>query len=78
MLESQIITDEKLPNIHPGEVLKEEFLSPMNVSAYRLAKEINVPETRISEINRLMNEYIEKGGADNGGNPLFKILWNNC
>ena len=52
MLESQIITDEKLPNIHPGEVLKEEFLSPMNVSAYRLAKEINVPETRISEIIR--------------------------
>ena len=50
MLESQTITDERLPNIHPGEVLKEEFLSPMNVSAYRLAKEIHVPETRISEI----------------------------
>ena len=52
MLESQIITNEKLPNIHPGEVLKEEFLVPLNVSAYRLAKEINVPETRISEIVR--------------------------
>ena len=52
MLESQIITDEKLPNIHPSEVLKEEFLSPRNVSAYRLAKEINVQETRISEIIR--------------------------
>ena len=52
MSESQTITDEKLPNIHPGEVLKEEFLVPMNVSAYRLAKEINVPETRISEIIR--------------------------
>lgn len=52
MLESQTITDEKLPNIHPGEVLKEEFLVPMNLSAYRLAKEINVPETRISEIIR--------------------------
>ncbi len=50
MLESQTITNDRLPNIHPGEVLKEEFLSPMNVSAYRLAKEINVPETRISEI----------------------------
>ena len=50
MSESQIITNEKLPNIHPGEVLKEEFLVPMNISAYRLAKEINVPETRISEI----------------------------
>ena len=52
MLKSQIITKEKLPNIHPSEVLKEEFLVPMNVSAYRLAKEINVPETRISEIVR--------------------------
>ena len=52
MLESQTITNEKLPNIHPGEVLKEEFLIPMNLSAYRLAKEINVPETRISEIIR--------------------------
>ena len=52
MLESQIITDEdeKLPNIHPGEILKEDFLDAMNISAYRLAKEINVSETRISEI----------------------------
>lgn len=52
MSKSRIITNKKLPNIHPGEVLKEEFLVPMNVSAYRLAKEINVPETRISEIVR--------------------------
>lgn len=50
MSESQIITNEKLPNIHPGEILKEEFLEAMGISAYRLAKEINVPETRISEI----------------------------
>ena len=50
MSESRIITDEKLPNIHPGEILKEDFLNVMNISAYRLAKQINVPETRISEI----------------------------
>ena len=50
MSKSQIITNENLPNIHPGEILKEEFLVPMNISAYRLSKEINVPETRISEI----------------------------
>ena len=37
MLESQIPTNVKLPNIHPGEILKEEFLVPMNISAYRLA-----------------------------------------
>lgn len=50
MSESRITTDNKLANIHPGEVLKEEFLVPMNISAYRLAKEISIPQTRISEI----------------------------
>lgn len=41
---------EKLKNIHPGEVLNEEFLIPMGISAYRLAKETFIPQTRISEI----------------------------
>jgi len=41
---------EKLPNIHPGEILNEEFLVPLNITAYRLAKETNIPQTRISEI----------------------------
>ncbi len=40
----------KLPNIHPGEVLREEFLIPLGVSQYRLAKEIGVTEPRISAI----------------------------
>ena len=40
----------KLPNIHPGEVLGEEFLIPLRISAYRLAKETKMPQTRISEI----------------------------
>ncbi len=40
----------KLPNIHPGEVLEEEFLKPLHLTAYRLAKETNIPQTRISEI----------------------------
>ena len=40
----------KLSNIHPGEVLKKEFLDPLNISAYRLAKSIGIPQTRISEI----------------------------
>jgi len=41
---------EKLPNIHPGEVLQEEFLIPLSISAYKLAKETNIPQTRVSEI----------------------------
>ena len=40
----------KLKNIHPGEVLLEEFLLPLNITAYRLAKNIEIPQTRISEI----------------------------
>jgi antitoxin HigA-1 len=41
---------ERLPNIHPGEVLKEEFLDPMGITAYRLAKDTGIPQTRVSEI----------------------------
>ena len=41
---------ENLKNIHPGEILLEEFLIPMEISAYRLAKETFIPQTRISEI----------------------------
>jgi len=41
---------ERLKNIHPGEVLNEEFLIPLNISAYRLAKDNEIPQTRISQI----------------------------
>lgn len=40
----------KIKNIHPGEVLLEEFLTPLGISAYRLSKDIGIPQTRISEI----------------------------
>jgi addiction module HigA family antidote len=40
----------KLRNIHPGEILSEEFLVPLNISAYKLAKDIEIPQTRVSEI----------------------------
>ena len=39
-----------LKNIHPGEVLMEEFLIPFEITAYRLSKDIGIPQTRISEI----------------------------
>lgn len=41
---------ERFSNIHPGEVLLEAFLKPLNISAYRLSKEIGIPQTRTSEI----------------------------
>jgi addiction module HigA family antidote len=42
----------KLPPVHPGEILLEEFLRPLGVSQYRLAKDVSVPARRISEIVR--------------------------
>lgn len=40
----------KLPNIHPGEILLEEFLEPLEITAYRLSKDTEIPQTRISQI----------------------------
>jgi len=40
----------KLENIHPGEILMEEFLKPLEITAYRLSKDLGIPQTRISEI----------------------------
>jgi antitoxin HigA-1 len=40
----------RLHNIHPGEILSEEFLTPLGVSAYRLSKDTGIPQTRISAI----------------------------
>lgn len=40
----------KLANIHPGEILLEEFLRPLEITAYRLSKDTEIPQTRISQI----------------------------
>ena len=44
------MAEKKMPPIHPGEILLEEFLEPMGISQYRLAKDIGVPARRINEI----------------------------
>ena len=41
---------EKLSNVHPGEILLYEFLEPLKITAYRLSKDLKIPQTRISEI----------------------------
>ena len=41
---------EKLSNIHPGEILLDEFLKPLNISAYRLSEDLGIHQTRTSEI----------------------------
>ena len=40
----------RIKNIHPGEILLEEFLIPLNITAYRLAKDTSIPQTRVSAI----------------------------
>ncbi len=44
------MNNNRLPNIHPGEILRLEFLEPLNITSYRLSKDIGVGQTRISEI----------------------------
>ncbi|MEE9214608.1 MAG: HigA family addiction module antitoxin [Thermodesulfobacteriota bacterium] len=44
------MSKQKLAPIHPGEILMEEFLKPMGISQYRLAKDISVPARRVNEI----------------------------
>jgi len=44
------MTPKKLTPLHPGEILLEEFLEPMGITQYRLAKDISVPPRRINEI----------------------------
>lgn len=46
------MTERDFEPIHPGEILLEEFLKPMKISQYRLAKDISVPQRRISEITQ--------------------------
>jgi addiction module HigA family antidote len=41
---------DRLTNIHPGEVLQEEFIRPLGISAYKLSKDTDIPQTRISQI----------------------------
>lgn len=41
---------QKLKNIHPGEILSEEFLIPLGISAYRLSMDLSIPQTRVSQI----------------------------
>lgn len=40
----------RLKNIHPGEILLKEFLIPLGISAYKLSKDVEIPQTRVSEI----------------------------
>jgi len=69
------MNNDKISNIHPGEILQEEFLKPMGISAYRLAKETKIPATRISEIikgnRRISADTALRFGKFFGNTPDF-------
>jgi antitoxin HigA-1 len=45
-----VMDNNRLPNIHPGEILRLEFLEPLDITPYRLSKDLGVAQTRIGEI----------------------------
>jgi antitoxin HigA-1 len=47
---SDIASGRRLPPVHPGEILRDEFLTPMKISVYELANAIKVPRTRVNDI----------------------------
>ncbi len=49
---SDIVTGRRLPPVHPGEILRDEFLEPMGLSVYELANSIKVPRSRANDIVR--------------------------
>ena len=49
---SDVVTGKRLPPVHPGEILRDEFLGPMGLSVYELAKAITVPRSRANDIVR--------------------------
>jgi addiction module HigA family antidote len=65
----------KLKNTHPGEILQEEFLIPLNISAYRLSKDVGIPQTRVSEIlkgnRRITADTALRLSAYFGNTPKF-------
>lgn len=66
---------EKLRNITPGEILLEEFLVPLEISQYRLSKDLDIPQTRISEIikgnRRISADTAVRLSAYFGNSPKF-------
>ena len=65
----------KLNNTHPGEILQEEFLLPFKITAYRLSKDIGIPQTRVSEIikgnRRITADTALRLSAYFGNTPKF-------
>ena len=49
---SDVISGQLLPPVHPGEILRDDYLTPMGLSAYRLARELRIPRPRLNDVVR--------------------------
>jgi hypothetical protein len=68
---------ERIPDVTAGEILSEEFLLPMNITAYRLSKDTGMPATRVSEI--IKGRRKKKQRVNSSEYPMRKLLsWANC
>lgn len=71
----------RLSSIHPGEILDKEFLLPLNITAYRLSREIKIPQTRILEIikgkRRIAADTALKRAKYFGNSPQFWLSLQN-
>ena len=65
----------RLPNIHPGEILQEEFLQEFSLTAYRLAQDLRIPQTRVAAIlkgkRRITADTALRLGRYFGNSPKF-------
>ncbi len=65
----------RIKNIHPGEILQEEFLTPMQITAYKLSKDIHIPQTRVAAIlkgnRRITADTALRLGIYFGTSPKF-------
>ena len=65
----------KIKNIHPGEILQEEFLTPLEISAYKLSKDIGIPQTRTHQIlkgkSRITPDTAIRLSKQFGNSPKF-------
>lgn len=81
-MKSKLKITTKLNNVHPGEVLYEEFLKPMNITAYKLAKGTSLSQTRISEIihgkRSITVETAKKFAEYFGNSPMFWLNLQNA
>jgi len=64
------MNSDHLPNIHPGEILKLDFLEPLNITPYRLSKDLSVAQTRIGEI--LAGKQMWPRGKAQGTNFIWE------